>query len=735
MNRNQSFTLRRGFGRWLTALSIFPALGPFPAPVPFKGSIAGDPASLCVGPAPNGYQELRFSFDGEAPACELPVAPGPDGRFEFTARPGGLLRAGLAGGAAFRINLAEETRSLSRLAPGPSAELFVQVIDERGRPVRGARVITEKIQNSPVPAPWRPEPRGASTDAAGQASLPVWPGEELQLAVVAPGFLPKQTFPLKPIAGALLTLELEKGQVRTVEVLDRNSRPLAGTLVSARWLTLGSTDENGRLEVVLDENVPLSFHHREDGTWKVYEPVWRDGLLQVFSRDRQLAGGRIAGPDGEPAGGARIQAWSLSGDFVEVRSGPDGNFSFGPLDRSIYRLRGILPGHADALGELRISPAGGPPPAIELRLGGQSASLAGKVLDELGAPLGGAKIRLFRPGRIHQESAPADATTAADGSYRVGGLLPGEDIHLQADFPGRLAGQLRQLRADGTGGHDFRLEPEATLDILVTDGDAAPLEGALVLLASLKNPEMIRGERTGDDGRLRLTGLAAGSYLLRVRAEGYLPEGRETTLAGARREAVTLGRGASLEGLFLDLAGKPVAGAVVRVQNPEQPGCCWGRTDDEGRYRLTGIGKGDWRLEAIQEGRVPLIGELEVTRLAAYERDLQLAEGEKLHGVVRDSLGNPLAGARVAVFDRSRPDLDDIMNAEDFARVWTATWTDGEGRFTLHHLGRHHYSLSVSAEDHVRIRHEVDIAGPNTFAEIVLPPYPATGSKQTVAID
>jgi hypothetical protein len=103
--------------------------------------------------------------------------------------------------------------------------------------------------------------------------------------------------------------------------------------------------------------------------------------------------------------------------------------------------------------------------------------------------------------------------------------------------------------------------------------------------------------------------------------------------------------------------------------------------------------------------------------------------------VVRDSLGNPLAGARVAVFDRSRPDLDDIMNAEDFARVWTATWTDGEGRFTLHHLGRHHYSLSVSAEDHVRIRHEVDISGPNAFAEIVLPPYPATGSKQTVAID
>jgi protocatechuate 3,4-dioxygenase beta subunit len=707
------------------AASLLPWMGgPPPAPVLVKGSIEGEPASLCLGKPQSGFEEAQRALGGEMPPCDQQVPLDNEGRFRFEERPGKTLRAQFAGGS-FHAYVGDEPRSLPALAPGRHATLTIGVADAAGLPVAGARVFADRFENSPAPALWRPAIRSAQTDAAGEAKMTFWPGESFQLTVVAPGYLPWRKEEIEPRVEGLLPLKLEPRPARTIEVLDRDGMGLAGTLVQWQWIPLGSTDENGRLEVFLDEDAPLAFFNRQDRDWRIMEPAWQHRLLQLYSGDRKIAAGRIFGPDGEPAGGARIQARGYRDSFSEVRSGPDGRFSFGPLERGTYRLRAILPGYADADGKLEIPIDGSAPTAALLKLGGVAISVAGKVLDEGGSPLAGAEVRLARHGLTPDpDPVPADAVSAADGSYRIDGLHPWEKVELQATFPGRLPVRLRQVIVDGTGVPDLRLAPEATLEIAVTGGDAGPLAGARVVLALPGNQvESVQSGYTGEDGRLRFTGLEAGSYQLRVKADGFVPERRETTLSGARQEAVELGRGASLEGIFLDLQGKPIEGARILVHDSRLTAtCCHARTDEEGRYRIRGIGAGSWLLHAHLEGRVPLVEALAVAEPKSYRKDFQLVEGEKLHGVVRDSSGNPLAGAQVAVFSRSRPDLDEVLNAEDWAGVWTTTLTDSEGRFTLEHLGRQHYSLSVSAPDHRRIRHEVDIAGTGTLVEIALPP-------------
>ena len=71
-----------------------------------------------------------------------------------------------------------------------------------------------------------------------------------------------------------------------------------------------------------------------------------------------------------------------------------------------------------------------------------------------------------------------------------------------------------------------------------------------------------------------------------------------TLLAQGRRSRIT--------GTVVDRAGKPVAGAVVRAENPDNmPPLLEKTTDEEGKYAFGGLMGGSWKISVKADSFIP----------------------------------------------------------------------------------------------------------------------------------
>ena len=129
------------------------------------------------------------------------------------------------------------------------------------------------------------------------------------------------------------------------------------------------------------------------------------------------------------------------------------------------------------------------------------------------------------------EGANYTATTDADGSFYVEGIVPGR-YHLFAERTGYLETDAHHRRTEGRvltlrAGEEvkdlvIRLQPSAIVEGRVTDedGDAMPNAQVAVLRQTFASGrshwEQSAGERTNDLGEYRIAGLAAGTYYVSV---------------------------------------------------------------------------------------------------------------------------------------------------------------------------------------------------------------------------
>lgn len=334
---------------------------------------------------------------------------------------------------------------------------------------------------------------------------------------------------------------------------------------------------------------------------------------------------------------------------------------------------GFLPGIEPRAGEhLELT--------LEFEIGG---SISGKVVDEFGHPIAAAQVASGLRGILGQAFGNLRETESDEqGVFTLQHLPPGDFI-LRAEHPefkskrsdvtdtlernGRIDGVMITLDAGARLFGHVRFpdgSPAADADVKASFDFSGQVGG---LGGGGGDPSDGGSDQTGDDGSFEIRGLGDGPFHLEVdwngaagsysgawglRKSGLLATGEPLTL-----ELEQLG---TLIGEVVDQAGTPVAKFEVHAVL-EGSGAMFGigaerkteqiRDSQDGRFALFGLRPGTWKVVVHAEGfassdaievSLPMPDESEPQRIA-------LQQAAIVAGQVVDSLGAPVAGARVSL--------------------------------------------------------------------------------------
>jgi protocatechuate 3,4-dioxygenase beta subunit len=600
-------------------IELFPLSGPVQKPVS-RSSSRPDGAFRLEAPE-TGMWTVRVSAQGYLPV-ETDLVP--------LVEPADLPSAGLKP-AVDKASAAEGSgwRPAPRLGTtGPNGnagkERSVEIADPRAKPVRG--LVRDSKTGRPLAGAlvW-PEGRPAAFVRSGaDGSYSIAPS--VRLLAAATGYRPGSG------PGPKIAL-IPKGLTGHGRVVDVSSHPVPGAAVSL--LAAGGERElpasGSLLRIVADREGRFEVADLAAGSYdlRVAAPGFAPTLVRgvpvragavdlgtvVLHPGAEIAG-TVTDPDGQPIADATVRitpdspvAVRLSAAGEEERkvvTGADGSF----------RLQDLAPGGPVSLkvwktGYRPISQAVAMPTAEPVTIVLHPASkVAGRVLDEDGEPVSGARVVLIadqpggRPGRM-LSSAPTDE----QGSFIVEGADPGP-VRLVATAAGFLASQPKPVEipeGEDLEGIEILLSQGAVVEGHVTGSNGRPLAGALVQVAPRPAPVPEIGlptAQTGQDGAYRLEGVPPGRRSLSAEHPEHPSAVAEVEVRpGTNALDLRLEDGWEVSGQVVDGGGRPVPGARVTVSSKSSSRQAVSGAD--GAFRVTAVSEGRSRVEAEKEGYAP----------------------------------------------------------------------------------------------------------------------------------
>ncbi len=313
-------------------------------------------------------------------------------------------------------------------------------------------------------------------------------------------------------------------------------------------------------------------------------------------------------------------------------------------------------------------PADELPPPVDLDKCDRDLDLFGRVIDEDGKDVAGAKVatiaypwrRFPAPSRDTAavvETGPK-TRTARDGTFALrlprGALV---DLRVAADGFGAV------VRPECQAGERvaITLRRGSTLDLTTVDGADGPVGGVPVRIDSI-GPDRSFSQHfecvTDASGRASVTGVAAGTLFVLADPPDVGAEWQSLSVPDRGTTAVrlVLTPGRAVRGRVSDTTrGGPIAGARVGSRLNARSVA----TDDEGRFEFRGwTGKSERELVASAPGYVASIRPVP----DAGDLDFALVAGDTVVGRIVRAEGTAVAGAFVSVNGRgsSSRERDDL---------------------------------------------------------------------------
>ena len=666
------------------------------------------PGARILAFAGNSEEEALTDADGDARFDGL--APGPV-ELHVSAAGRGPVRSSAA--VARPGDVARKTVVLS-----PGAPLEVRVVQAPSDvATAGVRVVVENRTAGVQEEVGRTDALGRLAVAgAGRRGddLLLWArqdgGDEATAAVTLTGDAPPAT--------VLLRLPPAAGVELAGEVADLAGRPVGGATVllanlGALWSTgrTATSDAAGRF--VLRAPADRS----PDATWRVGAFTTEEGIAIAALRPGTpgrltlLGAGRVEGTISDGKGVRLEGAWIV----LEPEGPRDPELGTMLLDLRVRALRTAVSDASGAwacpgvpTGGYRVSAAWGQDFAADLGAvsvvaGGAERrdlrletglSLEGQVISTGGAGLVGASVTAWPEQGVMPYDVRPRTRADAQGRFTLRGVSPGRWT-VEAWAPGHVTGQDPSVLVPSQRAV-VRLMELGSVRGVVEDPDGTPYAEAFevrVTAAEAARPGAAddaaddgtpRTFSTGD-GTFRLAGLPAGPHRVDVRTpSGLRIERPVVVVVQDGQEApplrLRLRRGATIHGTLRGADdGHPLAGASVEVLlgDYSAEGTPDARftaiPDADGRWSVTGLGIGTWRVIAraprgrFAEARLPIEWGQDV------ECPLEAPATGRLVVRVKDARGEPVAGAKVILeSDRGTRLLEGPEGRTDAAGRWSS---------------------------------------------------------------
>jgi len=607
------------------------------------------------------------------------------------------------------------------------------VLDPGEHPVAGARVMLNGIESLLVGA----APKSTTfTGPDGRFDVAAAEEDNLVLVVRVPGYAlhvqpgtgagEEVTVHLRPVTSARLRVVLEEG-----------GAPVAGVQAMIATQTVfgaAATDADGRAVLEL---MRMEERTGDDGDWNValtgggIDPVTRQatatwdesgcvadlGTLEVAPGG--VCRGRVLDAvSGEPIASARVRSFGGSDPFLlawgggEAVTGEDGAYELTGVPLAATLIHAAHPDYVDDLNPLEHVFGGGgdaepifPPGATETRVDVRlqpAATISGTVVDGEGNPVAGARVEPESDDNaatfaVIVGGAAQHVFTDANGRFALGGRSPGSEVMLKVRHRDYAASAAVRATAPCEG---LRITLEGGVRVTgsVTDAAGEPIPGVRVVLLTeaAEEPGLVATSASGDRpimtrraARPALTD-EAGTFVLRnvppgdceislshpdyldLRAPLHVPAGEELVEPPPYR----MDAGLSIEGIVVDVEGKPLDGAPVvgTLQGEKRFQQRTTKAGPDGRFVLRGLPDGSWQLDVRREESIT---DRPVVPAGAAGVVVNVRASASLSGIVTAAEG-PVEDARIRVRPQSAGDQDWEANA------WGRT--DSHGQFEVRGL-------------------------------------------------
>lgn len=493
-----------------------------------------------------------------------------------------------------------------------------------------------------------------------------------------------------------------------------------------------------------DAQGSVHFTNLAAGRWHFYaakEGCCRSGAPDVLLKEGTQPGpvvirlgaghaleGRVFTADGRAVSGASVTALPTSSSLVRPRTTSDGqgHYRLESLRAGPTLVAAGLPG-----GKVSVVDTIQVPEVtsldIVLRTGG---ILVGKVSDQKGQPIAGARVRVQTTTTGYYKSTTAEAVSSAQGRYRIDTLGEGlihevtatkEGLVQVADAAGDNFDQAIPFRDGATWTRDIVMGPGGRLLVSVR-GPKGPVAGAQVSVQQASRNAPRPRVITDAQGQARFNALAPLRTLVSVHAFGlhqpdqpanpwsvmndptssspYLVEMREE---GEATLEITLAKAAVITGRVLGPDDQGLAGVLVNFANAADKSSA-ATTVADGSFRMPGR-PGATPLAITKDGYVPVGATVAEVPESGDLQDLvlRMAVAPRVRGTVRSAGRLGEAFVQVAMVPDREQEWQEQFRWANTERMPIATdgsydlaLPRGEGRFAVHAVALQHPSATSS---------------------------------------